>query len=243
MRARLKLTGALIAAVMALGFVPVVASAQTRVIAYEVMEALQLKPAKGKHDPAAIARRFAEAALLGNIVVAVGPSAPFAGATNITATATSNVNLVAGAAAFGTGPIKADFDFSTYMDLDGNHRPNLSDLVIIASGSLKGTLDLRPALAAVPSPYALVAGEWHAKGVGGGPFVGVFLIPFEPWPGAGFEVYLNMPVVAGIDFDASICAGTLMNLGSSAAPVWVCPLTPAEHVLGFPLTKAIIVLQ
>ena len=254
---RLKLTGAVLAAVMALGVVPVVASAQTRVLAYEVMEGLQFKPGKSKNDGRVMARRLAEAALLGNKID--GAVGSFATATNITATATSSVDLVQTSSTFGTGPIKANFDFERYTDLDGNGQRNLSDLVIIASGRLKGTLNLRPALIPDPvtgmaSPYAPVSGRWQLDTPGSDdwdedgvshPFVGVFLIPFM-LPAAiagqlaGVELYLNPP-----DFGPGICAAgddhlidlTVFGIGM------VCPLTLGEHVLGFPLTKAVIVLQ
>ena len=116
--------------------------------------------------------------------------------------------------------------------------------MVVASGRLRGTLDLRPVLipdpaTGMPSPYAPVSGRWDFKhGDIAKTFQGAFLIPFQI-PGFLGEWYLN-PASLEIPGLPSICAsGVMMDIGFGA----VCQLAPSEHVLGFPLTKAVIYLN
>ena len=147
----------------------------------------------------------------------------------------------------GTGPIQGEFDLLSLQDLDGNGNPNLSDLVIIASGRLQGTLDLRPALIPDPatgmvSPVAPVSGTWNLKNDGrrAGSFGGAFLIPFDASAlGLQGDWYIN-PKELAIPGLPSIClSGVVINTPFGS----FCQLSPEEYVLGFPLTKAIIFLN
>jgi hypothetical protein len=246
-----RLVGALAGLVALAAFVPALAWAQpvARVTAYEVLEALQFKAPNWHADPRsnALVRRFAEAALLGDRILPLQPDPLFAAATHIGAGATSKVNITPGSQKFGLGPIQGDFDLLTLQDLDGNGDPNLSDLVVIASGKLQGLLDLRPALIPNPgtgqvSPFALVSGTWSLKKDGHkpGPFSGLFLIPFEVPGLEGAQWYLNPPELdLGGQLPTTCRSNVIVNLAFGS----ICQLSAEEYVLGFPLTKAVIFLN
>jgi hypothetical protein len=76
----------------------------------------------------------------------------------------------------GVGPLTGDFQvmFDTMM----NPGHLLSDLVLVAEGSVTGTLDLRPLLTGT-APMALMSGRWKRKTLDSrGTFSGTFLVPF-----------------------------------------------------------------
>lgn len=53
----------------------------------------------------------------------------------------------------------------------------LSDLILVATGTLEGTLDLRPVIAGT-APIAPAAGRWRSQELGAqGSFKGAFLVP------------------------------------------------------------------
>jgi hypothetical protein len=219
-------------AAVTLGVLPAVASAQTPVataVLYEVAEALKFKGAKAATDPTSFTRRIAEATLLGKEIQGA-PGTPFFGAQFMTADARSAVDLQTG-----VGPISGSFDLLADTDPARN---SLDTLVITASATLQGTLDLTTAT----QGYAAVEGDYKIKGRKpkvGGPFQGVFLIPFQvPIPGLETQYwYLDLGPTQGT------CTGrTDLPIGPNYAPVSVCPLADFEFSLGIPLTKAVIVL-
>jgi hypothetical protein len=79
----------------------------------------------------------------------------------------------------GVGPLTGDWQVMFDDELihpDGN--PLLSDLVLVAKGSVTGTLDLRPLLTG-KAPMALMKGRWKSKALdASGTFSGTFLVPF-----------------------------------------------------------------
>jgi hypothetical protein len=79
----------------------------------------------------------------------------------------------------GVGPLTGDWQVLLDDELihpDGN--PLLSDLVLVAKGSVAGTLDLRPLLTGT-APMALMKGQWKSKALDArGTFSGTFLVPF-----------------------------------------------------------------
>ncbi|MCL6432538.1 MAG: hypothetical protein K6V36_17025 [Anaerolineae bacterium] len=148
---------------------PTTADAQSpvaTVVIYEVAEALQFKGPKAATSPTELRRRLAEATLLGKDVQG-REGTVFAGAQFIIVDAQSNVDLRTG-----VGPIRGTFDL--LVDTDPT-RESLDTLVITASGSLRGTLDLTTAV----DGYAGAHGRWEARRARArGTFNGVFLIPF-----------------------------------------------------------------
>jgi hypothetical protein len=119
--------------------------------------------------------------------------------------------------------------------------------VVVASGRLQGTLDLRPVLILDPntgqvSHSAPVSGTWDLENDGRKPgaFSGKFLIPFDGSAlGLAGDWYVN-PGELEIPGQASIClSGVLIDI-----PIGTfCQLSAQEYVLGFPLTKAVIFLR
>jgi hypothetical protein len=79
----------------------------------------------------------------------------------------------------GVGALTGDWQVMFDDELihpDGN--PLLSDLVLVATGSVTGTLDLRPLLSG-KAPMALMKGQWKSKALDArGTFSGTFLVPF-----------------------------------------------------------------
>lgn len=107
----------------------------------------------------------------------------------ISATAHDNINL-----ATGQGPVSGKFAILIPGDniVDG---PEL----VIAEGSLQGTIDLTPAVLGwngVQIPLGTITGEWRARGSRGGPLdglradgtlTGTFRLPFaDPWLGTAY---------------------------------------------------------
>ena len=81
----------------------------------------------------------------------------------------------------GVGPITGGFQ--VMFDTMTNPGHLLSDLVLVAKGSVTGTLDLRPLLNGT-APMALMSGRWSSRALGvRGTFTGTFLVPFpDPTP-------------------------------------------------------------
>jgi hypothetical protein len=132
---------------------------------YEVQEATDLRDARSE-DPEL---RLANAALVGTASgrLCTAGQDPCAFDT----LAKSRVPLK-----IGVGPLTGDFQvlFDTMM----NPGRLLSDLVLVAKGSVQGTLDLRPILTRT-APMALISGRWKSKALGArGTFSGTFLVPF-----------------------------------------------------------------
>ena len=202
---------------------PTTADAQSpvaTVVIYEVAEALRFKGPKAATSPTELRRRLAEATLLGKDVQG-REGTVFAGAQFIIVDAQSNVDLRTG-----VGPIRGTFDL--LLDTDPM-RESLDTLVITASGSLRGTLDLTTAV----QGYAGVHGRWEARRARArGTFNGVFLIPFLV---VDTYYYLDLGLVP--------CAAGGTTLPIGPGPVPVCPLRPDEFSLGIPLTKAVIFLH
>jgi hypothetical protein len=156
-------------------------------VVYEVTEQMKIK----KRDPA----RVATAALMGS--VNPGPSlCPewLVAALQLTrcaiaVTASDSISL-----ATGQGPVHGKFSILIPGDnpVDG---PEL----VIAEGSLRGTIDLSPALIGsngILIPLGTIAAEWSARGRRGGPLeglraegklTGTFRLPFlDPVLGAAY---------------------------------------------------------
>jgi hypothetical protein len=132
--------------------------------AYEVQEATDLRG-----NPQNPALRLANASIVGTASggLCTAGQDPCAFDTM----ATSRIPLL-----FGVGPLGGSFQvmFDTLM----NPGHLLSDLVLIAKGSIHGTLDLRPLLNRT-APMALMKGQWKSKMLGvRGTFSGTFLVPF-----------------------------------------------------------------
>jgi hypothetical protein len=135
---------------------------------YEVQEATDLSSARPQ-DPVL---RLANAALVGTASggLCTAGQDPCAFDT----LAKSSVPLHTG-----VGPLNGDWQVMLDDELihpDGN--PLLSDLVLVAKGSVTGTLDLRPLLTQ-EAPMALMKGRWKSKALDvRGTFSGTFLVPF-----------------------------------------------------------------
>lgn len=235
-----RIAGALIGVMAAIAFAPTVAWAQVpvaQVTMYEVLEALQFKKAIKHTDPQAFAKRFADAALLGNSVVSFGDPI-FGAASYIGAEAQSKVDIRPASRTFGTGPIQGTFDLLT--DFNGGDVDHLSDLAVVASGKIDGTLDLRPALNPTnPQPIAPVSGKWKLRTVPGerGQFQGAFLIAADLSAlGLGDGDWYVQPD----ELNASCVSKVQVTLVPGVATA--CMLDKTEYVLGIPLTKAVLVL-
>jgi len=112
----------------------------------------------------------------------------------------------------GVGPLSGDFQVMFDTRLSGL----LSDLVLVAKGSVQGTLDLRPLLTG-KAPIALMKGRWKSKALDArGTLSGTFLLPF-PDP-------------------TKQCATGFAYLDPS---VGLQCLTAAETSLGRPVTKVV----
>lgn len=207
-----------------------------QVTMYEVLEALQFKKPIGHTTPQAFARRFAEASLLGNSVRSFGDPV-FAAASYIGAEATSKVNINPASRSFGIGPIRGEFDL--LADYNGGDVDHLSDLAVVASGKIEGTLDLRPALDPKdPKPIAPVSGNWKLTTVHGerGQYQGAFLIAVDGLTlGLGGGDWYLQPD----DLNASCVSGVSFPAGPGVS---LCQLAPTEYVLGIPLTKLVLFL-
>jgi hypothetical protein len=231
-----RVVGALAGLVAVAAFVPAVAWAQAPVAqltGYEVFEALQFKKPLEHTTPQAFAKRFAQAALLGNSVVSFGDPV-FGASSYFGAEATSNVNINPASRTFGTGPIQGTFDL--LFDYNFGAVDHLSDLAVVASGTLAGTLDLRLALDPThPQPIAPVSGKWKLTTVRGehGQFQGAFFIPVD-------LTTLGLPGLWYVQSPAGACVSkTVVALSAEAS---ACLLDSTEYVLGIPLTKVVLVL-
>lgn len=219
---------AVVVPVLALLLVASPSVAQTpyaTIVAYEVAEHLKFKGGAGEPDNFKV--RFAKATLLGQVVQAAPDAGnPFVAGGYIDADAKSFVK------ATGTGPIIGTFN--TLQDFDP-FTTLLATMEVTASGSLHGELDLTTALLG----YAQVSGKWRVSHKKKGTFQGIFLIPFNlsPDPAAPMFVYLDLGPLAGS------CPGRF-PLGDPANPAtpYACPVSQDEILLGFPLTKAVLVL-
>lgn len=158
---------------------PSLAAAQDAVL-YEVSETMKVKGGK-------MARRVANAALVGTVKggTALCPSA--AGRCQITAFAHDNVNLVTG-----KGPVNGTFAI-VVQDENGVDGPEL----VVFQGSLVGQIDLSPAMLR-GVPVGTISGTWTARGRStlegvdkSGTFTGVFRLPFS---NGGVPSYLMSPI-------------------------------------------------
>lgn len=163
-----------------------VATGQNAVL-YEVTEQMKVK----RHDSV----RAATAALMGWVSpgTSLCPDGLVAALRvtrcAIAATASDNINL-----ATGHGPVSGKFSVLIPGDnpMDGPE-------FVVAEGSLRGTIDLSPAIlgwSGVQIPLGTISGEWQARGSRGGPldglrtggtFTGTFRLPFpDSWLGAAY---------------------------------------------------------
>ena len=202
---------------------PSVAQAQyATIVAYEVAEHLKFKGGAGEPDNFKV--RFAKATLLGFVVQAASDAGnPFVVGDYIDADAKSFVK------ATGTGPIVGTFN--TLQDFDPT-TTLLATMEVTASGSLKGELDLTTAL----QGYAQVSGKWRVSHKKKGTFQGLFLIPI-PNALVGVPDFLSptgFVYVVGPGGAATCMSGVVLGA--------VCALHEDEVLLGFPLTKAELVL-
>ena len=132
--------------------------------AYEVQESTDLKG--NPQDPAL---RLANAAIVGKASGGLCTAGQDPCAFDTLAISKVPLQL-------GVGPLNGDFQvmFDTMM----NPGHLLSDLVLIAKGSVHGTLDLRPLLNRT-APMALMSGRWGSRTLDArGTFSGRFLVPF-----------------------------------------------------------------
>jgi hypothetical protein len=131
---------------------------------YEVQEATDLK---GPDDDPRL--RLANASLVGTASggMCTAGQDPCAFDTK----AVSHIPL-----AKGYGELQGDFQVMFDTMLNPGHL--LSDLLLVATGSVQGTLDLRPLLGGT-QPIALMEGKWKSRQIGArGTFKGTFLVPF-----------------------------------------------------------------
>ncbi len=177
-------------------------------VAYEVAEHLRFKGGMG--DPASFAVRLAKASLLGEILgSAPDAGSPFVVGDFIDADANSSVS-----AATGTGPIIGTFN--TLHDFDPTTK-SLSTMLVTATGTLRGELDLRPLFESPPRPVAFLNNaHWRVNDDLRGPLVGVFLIPFNPVDAVLAQVAASL---AGLPpaTQAAILAGVKASLESQFA--------------------------
>jgi hypothetical protein len=241
MRAASRLTatgGSLLLAIVVgiVGLVPASAPARedreetsfATVVLWEVQEYLRLKQGGFRDN---IMFRLANATLVGDATDGLCPPSP-AGAEPVPcamdARARSAVNTETG-----VGPIAGNFNI--LVDTDPAS-PLLSDLVLFATGSLEGTLDLRPVVLAQQTggafggPVAPASGRWRSRNLDArGRFVGGFLIPVPAPCDLGFA-YVNLPVkLPGVDEPQQLIPLDL-------APPFQC-LQHADFSLGSPVTK------
>jgi hypothetical protein len=133
---------------------------------YEVLEGTDLKG-----NPPAL--RLANAALVGKSSGGVCTAGQ--DPCDFNTLATSHVPFDTG-----VGPIKGDFQVLFDTLLNPGHL--LSDLVVKATGSIDGTLDLRPLLSGT-QPLAFMNGKWKSKDIGvRGTFTGTFFVPTTTIP-------------------------------------------------------------
>ena len=164
-----------VAVVSALWLAPAVSGAQGRrggdpepvlfatLKLYEVQEATDLRRATPQ-DPVL---RLANAALVGTASGGLCTAGQDPCAFDTVAVSRIPLHL-------GVGPLSGDFQVMFDTMLSGL----LSDLVLVAKGSVQGTLDLRPLLTG-KAPMALMKGRWKSKALDArGTLSGTFLLPF-----------------------------------------------------------------
>jgi hypothetical protein len=194
-------------------------------VLYEVNEALRFvkrgERERRRPNAAEVARRVAQASLLGRKVVPVGTHVLFRKDSFIQVEANSNVDLNVG-----KGPIRGKMRLLTDMDPT---RESLDTLVIDASASVFGELDLTTAT----QGFAALSGRWGSlRPWANGTFSGLFLIPFLP---DGDERYFYLDLAG----EADPCpAPEYVTVGGQVVPG--CPLQSFEFALGIPLTKAVV---
>lgn len=198
-------------------------------VLYEVNEALKFvkggrRGERRQHlrDSAAdVARRLADASLLGLDVKPLAPSDIFKAGSFIQADAKSNVDL-----SVGKGPINGKLKLLTDVDPT---RESLDTLVIDSEALIRGELDLTTAT----QGFAKMTGRWAAvRRLQAGTFQGVFLIPFQV---EGDDRYFYLDIAGPVEPCES--PGTV-TMGEQVLPV--CPLESFEFALGIPLTKAVV---
>jgi hypothetical protein len=148
---------------------------------YEVQEATDLKGGTPK-DPVL---RLANAALVGTASGGLCTAGQDPCAFDTLAVSRIPLHI-------GVGPLSGDFQvmFDTMMS------GLLSDLVLVAKGSVHGTLDLRPILQHT-APNAPIRGRWKSQMLDArGTFSGTFLLPFPEKQCATGFAYLDP--VAGL---------------------------------------------
>lgn len=171
---------ALLGAALLVGAIggPSLVSAQDAVL-YEVSETMNIKGGK-------MARRVANAALVGSVKGGTALCPSSMGRCQITAFAHDNVNLVTG-----KGPVNGTFAIVVQDEntVDG------AELVVF-QGSLVGQIDLSPAMLR-GVPVGTISGTWTARGRAtlegldrSGTFTGVFRLPFS---NGGVPSYLMSP--------------------------------------------------
>lgn len=182
---------------------------------WEVQEYLRLKA--GSHEDN-IAFRLANATLVGDATDGLCAGTGVAQCA-MDARARSTVSLETG-----VGPISGAFNI--LVDSDPNS-PLLSDLVLVATGTLSGTLDLRPVLLlkqGLPggAPVAPAQGRWRSRELDvRGSFSGAFLVPV---PAAALGLHCSPEPAKDFMYF------------NPAGPGTGC-LTDADFSLGIPVTK------
>ena len=132
---------------------------------YEVQEATDLKGARPEDQ----VLRLANAALVGTASGGLCTAGQDPCAFDTLAKSRIPLHI-------GVGPLSGDFQVLFDTMLNPGHL--LSDLVLVAKGSVQGTLDLRPLLTRT-APMALMKGRWKSKALDArGTFSGTFLVPF-----------------------------------------------------------------
>jgi hypothetical protein len=132
---------------------------------YEVQEGTDLRGAKPE-DPVL---RLANAALVGTASGGLCTAGQDPCAFDTLAKSIIPLHI-------GVGPLSGAFQVLFDTKLNPGHL--LSDLVLVAKGSVQGTLDLRPLLTRT-APMALMKGRWKSKALDArGTLTGTFLVPF-----------------------------------------------------------------
>lgn len=178
---RSRLLGSLLLAAALVGLSPVLAYAQAPIAVvslWEIQEFVRFKPAD---EPGEVTRRLADAALVGVAVGGICPpgtatiTTPIGSGCAVGLRATSRVDLTTG-----TGPISGTVNI--LADVPATLVPD--PVLVAATGSLKGTLDLGPALTflatggAAGIPTGDVTGTWRIKELKlRGTLAGLFQIP------------------------------------------------------------------
>jgi hypothetical protein len=222
-RIRWQSRGLVVALAVTVGLLPGLAAAEetffARITLWEVQEYLRLKASSHRDN---IAFRLANATLVGDASDGLCAGTGAAECA-MDARARSTVSLKTG-----SGPISGAFNIL----LDTNPgSPLLSDLSLVASGTLEGTLDLNPVLlflateGAVGAPVAPAQGRWRSRELDArGSFSGAFLIPI---PSAKLMAMFGRPD----------CERKFAYFNPLTAPLVLDCLGDADFSLGIPVTK------